>query len=176
MTGSRSVVLEDSLGTRVENPGEEQISGAIEKIGSTLDFCVLHLGTGSYVQTAGDQNRLLIEYSESGRTFASSRTDFDARTVAGVFVDAMQGRNGWKEEYTFTPIGAPGDSGRDREPSDPGQFGEAPGRSAAGTRAEDLSVKDQLLGSVKRQVSREASYSIGSLIRRLIRGFTRRRF
>lgn len=154
----RAVILEDSNGGRFTDPSESQILSTVEHIGNSLDHCILHLGDDEYLQTAGERNRLFIEYSDVGGMFRSTKTDFDAATVARIFTAAGQGAHGWKREYVFERTGA------------------GAGVAGAGTGAEsDGSLKDQLLDSVKKGVQREASYGVGRMVRGLIRNVTRRR-
>ena len=168
----RAVILEDSNGCRVADPSESQILSTVEHIGDSLDHCILHLGDEEYLQTAGEHNRLFIEYADAAGMFRSAKTDFDAVTVARIFADAMQGAYGWKREYVFDRTGAgagvaDGDTGSEAQPGG--------ARSSGTSGASGTSVKDQLLDSVKKGVQREASYGVGRMVRGLIRNVTRRR-
>ena len=147
--------LEDSDGGQRANPSEAEISAAIARIGDSLDHCILHLPGGAFVQTAGGRNRLFIEYGDASGLFESAKTDFDAAMVAGVFAAAMAGNDAWKAQYVFE------------------RTGEAQG--GAETSPAGGSLNDQLLGSVKRELNREASRGIGNLVRKGIRSFTDRR-
>lgn len=162
----RAVILEDSNGSRIADPSESQILRTVEHIGDSLDHCILHLGGEEYLQTAGEHNRLFIEYADAAGMFRSAKTDFDAGTVARIFADAIEGAYGWKREYVFDRTGAgagvaDGGTGSEAQPG--------------GARASGTSVKDQLLDSVKKGVQREASYGVGRMVRGLIRNVTRRR-
>ncbi|NBF41262.1 MAG: hypothetical protein GVY14_12695 [Spirochaetes bacterium] len=161
-----AVILEDSNGGRVADPSESQILSTVEQIGNSLDHCILHLGGDEYLQTAGERNRLFIEYSDVGGMFRSTKTDFDAVTVGQIFAAAMQGSQGWKREYVFDRTGAGAGV------ADGGTGAEA---HSGGARASGTSVKDQLLDSVKKGVQQEASYGVGRMVRGLIRNVTRRR-
>ncbi|MFP4373121.1 MAG: hypothetical protein ACLFPO_02220 [Spirochaetaceae bacterium] len=159
----RAVILEDSNGGRIADPSESQILSTVEQIGDSLDHCILHLGDEEFLQTAGERNRLFIEYADVGGMFRSAKTDFDATTVARIFASAGQGSHGWKREYVFERTGA-GD----------GVAGARVAGAGTGAGAE-ASLKDQLLDSVKKGVQREASYGVGRMVRGLIRNVTRRR-
>ncbi len=154
----RAVILEDSNGGRIADPSESQILSTVEHIGDSLDHCILHLGDEEYLQTAGERNRLFIEYADVGGMFRSAKADFDAATVARIFTSAGQGSHGWKREYVF-----------ERTDTGAGAAGTGTGAGAEG------SLKDQLLDSVKKGVQREASYGVGRMVRGLIRNVTRRR-
>jgi hypothetical protein len=166
--------LEDSEGGIQNNPTESHIAATLGRIGDTIDHCILHLPGDAFVQTAGGRNRLLIQYADASGFFESAKSDFDTATVSGIFAAAMAGDDAWKGQYVFektgeaegeTEAGGGGASRMDRpggpeEPTTPGAGG---------------SLKDQLLGSVKRELNREASRGIGNLVRKGIRSLTDRR-
>ena len=154
----RAVILEDSKEGRIADPSESQILSTVEHIGDSLDHCILHLGDEEYLQTAGERNRLFIEYADVGGMFRSAKTDFDAATVARIFTSAGQGSCGWKREYVF-------------ERMDAGAEAAGAGKGAVA----EGSLKEQLLDSVKKGVQREASPGVGRMVRGLIRNARRRR-
>jgi len=135
-----AILLEDSDGGIQNNPSEAQIRATLERIGSSLDHCVLHLPGDAFVQTAGDASGLLLEYGDATGLYASDRSDLDVATVTRIFSEAAAGGDGWKGEFSFR------------------NTDEASGRAAAGG-----SLKDQLLGQVKREISREASRGVGNV-------------
>lgn len=164
-----SAFLEDSNGGRVDSPSEESIRSTVEKVGAGLDHCILHLGGASYVQTAGDHNRLLLQYADETGMHESAKVDFDVETVTAVFVGALNGNNSWKTEYNFrsaTGGNAPQSTSAGRPIG---------GGAPSGSSGRGGSIKDQVLGQVKREVSREASYGLGSVIRRFLRSLFGRR-
>jgi len=174
--------LEDSEGGRQDNPSEAQIAATLERIGTSLDHCVLHLSGGDFVQTAGDASGLLVQYSDSSGFYESGASDFDVATVARIFTDFAAGSNGWKQKYAFQRTDGP--DGAEESASPEGSRGGSfrmPGSGAGGTGGTDPgtpagggSFKDQLLNQVKREIGREASRGVGNLIRKGIRGITRR--
>ncbi|MFP4432189.1 MAG: hypothetical protein ACOCW6_07550 [Spirochaetota bacterium] len=166
--------LEDSDGGRKNNPSEADIRATIARIGDSLDHCILHLPGDAFVQTAGGQNRLLIQYADASGFFESATADFDSATVGSIFAAAMAGDDAWKGQYVFektgeaegeTEAGGGGASRMDRPASPEG----------SATPVAGGSLKDQLLGSVKRELNREASRGIGNLVRKGIRSLTDRR-
>jgi hypothetical protein len=146
------IFLEDSDGRRQNNPSEGQIVATLERIGSSLDHCILNLPDDSFVQTAGGGSGLLVQYRDASGMYESDRSDFDVATVARVFAEAATGGDGWKREHSFQKI-------------DDAVSGAVPGGS----------LKDQLLGHMKREISRETSRGVGNLIRKGIRGLSGRR-
>lgn len=190
--GTGVVRLEDSNGQEVSNPSEAQIRETIAAVGTDIEHCILHLSDDSFVQTAGDRDRLLIEYSDSNGFFESGRVDFDAETVANIFAEAMNGNHTWKTEYNFSRSGEPsgsggaesgrgGASGSETSGTRPGERGGAipgeHGHGGHGTASMGGSLKDKVIGQVKREVGREATYGLNSIIRRVMRTiFGGRRF
>ena len=83
--------LEDSNGTRHENPSPAVITATLEQIGTTLDHCILELDGDEFVQAAGAPGRLFVQYGSGGTVQDSARTDLDVATVARVFSEAMAG-------------------------------------------------------------------------------------
>jgi hypothetical protein len=171
-----AIFLEDSDGSHQNNPSEAQITATLERIGSSLDHCILHLPGESFVQTAGDSSGLLIEYGDATGLYASDGSDFDVATVARVFAEAAAGRDGWKNEFSFRKTDeAPGGAdagGRSFRMPGVGSGTGTTGGAGAGTGG---SLKDQLLGQVKREISREASRGVGNIVRKGIRGIMGRR-
>jgi hypothetical protein len=181
------VKLEDSTGKMVDNPTPEQIEAAIGDVGSRTDHCILHLPGESFVQTAGSRDRLFVQYSDGGEIMESDRIDFDAATVARIFVDAMEGSSGWKSDYVFASAGGGAGDGasEERRGARMGGLGRLGGLGAIGTGAAagdqagtgasgSQSMKDQLLSSVKREVNREVSRGVGKLVRNVFRSVSGR--
>jgi hypothetical protein len=170
--------LEDSAGKLVENPTPEQIEAALSDVGSRTDHCILHMDGESFVQTTGSRDRLFVQYSDGGEIMESDRHDFDAATVARIFVDAMAGRNGWKSDYAFASIGGGPDEGASEGSRRPGLGGlglpGGLGGTGTGGGIGGQSMKDQLLNSVKREVNREVSRGVGGLVRKVIRSVSGR--
>lgn len=157
------IILEDSEGGRQGNPTESQIRATIERIGDSLDHCILHLPGGEFVQTAGDRDRLLIQYSDAGEIVESAGAEFDAAQVTRIFMAAVSGNDEWKQEFVSRKTGGGGEA-------------ETPGTAeTAGTESSGGSLKEQLFGSVKRELNREASRGLGNLVRKGIRTFSGRR-
>ncbi|MFW6228221.1 MAG: hypothetical protein ACOC2V_02075 [Alkalispirochaeta sp.] len=176
--------LEDSDGGMQDNPSEAQIAAILERIGTSLDHCVLHLEGDYFVQTAGDTSGLLLQYSDSSGFYESPATDFDVATVARIFADSAAGRDGWKQKYVFHRTDGPGGAEESVSPETsrgssfrmPGTGTGSANEAGAGTLAGagGGSFKDQLLNQVKREIGREASRGVGNLIRKGIRGISRR--
>jgi hypothetical protein len=102
---STNVVLEPSEGSSIPNPTGEQIRSMLERIGNGLDHCILDLGAETeYVQAAGAANRLLVQYRDTAGMFESLRSDLDVAAVHRIFLDAMAGATGWKQEFAFRPL------------------------------------------------------------------------
>ncbi|MFP4484849.1 MAG: hypothetical protein ACOCYG_04230 [Spirochaetota bacterium] len=154
-----AVFLEDSNGKHRNDPSDAEIAATLEQIGVSLDHCVLHLAGEAFVQSAGDASGLLVQYGDGSGVYESDRSDLDVATVTRIFVEAAAGRDGWKSEHTFHRLsGGP----------ETGQASPDSGRMQG-------SLKDQLLGRVKREIGREASQGVGRVIRRGIRGIMGRR-
>lgn len=132
--------LEDSNGKIIDNPSKEQVLAAVERLGAGLDHCILSIGTGSdFVQSAGSKNKLCIQYRDASGMFESARGDFDAATVGRVFIEALNGADGWKSEFVFEPMETP-ETGRTAGDERPG-----PGPQK--------SLKDELLDMAARGVA-----------------------
>jgi hypothetical protein len=159
-----SIMLEDSEGNRIVDPSEDQIASVIEKIGGKLDHCILHLGSGKFLQTAGSRNQLLLQYDDGSGLFESSRTDFDAQTVSRIFVSALNGQVDWKTTYDFSRASAGGGD----EPSGRAESADTSSSRSGGRR----SLKDQLIDSVKR----ETESGINQIVRQGVRGIFRKKF
>jgi hypothetical protein len=145
------IFLEDSNGGTLNTPSEAQIAATLEQVGSSLDHCILHLPGDAFVQTAGGGSGLLVQYGDASGMYESDRSDFDVATVTRMFSEAAAGVDRWKREFSFRKTDEPG----------------------GGTGSEG-SLKEQLLGQVKREIGREASRGVGNLIRKGIRGITGR--
>ncbi len=156
--------LEDSEGRHQNDPSEAQIAATLERIGRSLDHCVLHLPGEAFVQTAGDASGLFVEYGDASGQYASDRSDFDVAAVTRIFAEAAAGRDGWKREFAFRPSGGGAETG-----------GAEMGKTSSGRLGTPGSLKDQLLGQVKRELGREASRGVGNVIRKGIRGIIGRR-
>lgn len=157
---SDSITLEDSDGKTVKNPTEAQIISTLEKIGSTLDHCILDLGDPGFLQAAGSKGRLLIQYSDGSDMYESVKSDFTAAAVGKIFLDAMSGRTEWKKEFAFTSMNDTGGSGKSQ--------GAATGHGPA--EAQNRSFKEGILGTVKNEVSS----GIGRLISKAVKGIFRK--
>jgi hypothetical protein len=155
--------LEDSDGKMINDPTEGEILSTLKRIGAGLEHCILNYqdsaGSEFFIQAAGSQSGLFIQYNELGGQFQSTRSDLDAETVCRIFLAAAKGESGWKTELAFEPLdglgGSSGDGnrGRAQEP--------AYGVPGAGSR----SLKDEVLDSVRR----EAKSGVLGLIRRIVR-------
>lgn len=174
---SASIFLEDSHGGHQNDPTPAQIAATVERVGDSLDHCVLHLPGDAFVQTAGSPGALLIQYADATGMYESGDASFDATTVARVFTEAMRGTDGWKREFSFERTG-------DAEVSDDERTGATP-RTASGTGTMETrgsdgaahtneSMKDQIVRSVKQDIARQASRGVSNLIRRGIRSITGR--
>lgn len=169
--------LEDSEGNRRANPSASDIAATLRQIGDTLDHCILHLPGDAFVQTAGSRNRLLIQYADASGFFESAKSDFDTATVGSVFAAAMAGDDAWKGQYVFEKTGKAGAAAETVPAGDsgPNRMDRPAGPDGPATPGAGGSLKDQLLGSVKRELNREASRGIGNLVRKGIRSLTDRR-
>lgn len=162
--------LEDSNGTRHENPSPAVITATLEQIGTTLDHCILELDGDEFVQAAGAPGRLFVQYGSGGTVQESARTDLDVATVARVFSEAIAGNDAWKTEMGFRPAGGAAGATAQTGPRASSATGAAAG-AATGS-----SLKNEILGQVRRQAGREVSYGVGRMVRRLLRRLLGGRF
>lgn len=167
--------LEDSNGTRHENPSPAVITGTLEQIGTTLDHCILELDGDEFVQVYGGQGRLFVQYGSGGTLEESARTDLDVATVARVFSEAIAGTDAWKAELGFAPTGGAGGPSAQTSRG-PVSAGTAGAGGPAADAATGASLKDEILGQVRRQAGREVSYGAGRMVRRLLRRLLGGRF
>ena len=167
--------LEDSNGTRHENPSPAVITATLEQIGTTLDHCILELDGDEFVQAAGAPGRLFVQYGSGGTVQESARTDLDVATVALVFSEAMAGNDAWKTEMGFAALG--GAAGATAQTSRGSVSAATAGAGGpAADAATGASLKDEILGQVRRQAGREVSYGAGRMVRRLLRRLLGGRF
>ena len=162
-----TITLEDSTGARVENPSEAHISEALGRIGAGSEHCSLSLSDDSFVQAAGGQNQLLVQYRDASGMFESAKTDFDVQAVTRIFVDAMNGSNSWKTDYNFQPADDGEAAGEQRGSRIRGMAGNAGNASRQfGSR-----VADQ----ARREATSEISWKISRFVRETIRSIFRGR-
>ncbi|TVQ19137.1 MAG: hypothetical protein EA382_16920 [Spirochaetaceae bacterium] len=163
-----SITMEDSNGATISNPSEAQIAETLGRIGAGIDHCSLSLPGDSFVQAAGAHNQLFVEYRDASGIYTSAKKDFDATAVARIFVDAMNGKEGWKTDYNFQRgEDGGGDAAQPRESRIRGMAG------AAGDASKRFG--SQMVGEARREVSSEASYGVSRVIRQFIRSLFRGR-
>lgn len=170
--GEGSVFLEDSEGRRHADPSAEEVRELVHQIGGSLEHCILHLPGHAFLQCAGDASGLLIQYSDGRELFESGKSDFAPSTVAEIFIKAMNGDIGWKDEYVFRSSGST--AGGERVSAIGSGFPGTGQVDRDGAGATGGSLKDQLLRAAKREISSEASRGLGNLVRKGIRSITRR--
>ncbi|TVQ26132.1 MAG: hypothetical protein EA383_06285 [Spirochaetaceae bacterium] len=163
-----TISLEDSTGATISNPSEAQIGETLDRIGSGIDHCIINLPNDSFVQAAGEHNRLFVEYRDGSGMYSSAKRDFDTAAVTRIFADAIGDKDGWKTDYNFQPKeGDAGETAQARESRIRGMAGAA---SGAGKR-----FGSQMAGQARREISSEASYGVSRFIRNLIRSVFRGR-
>ncbi len=170
------IYLEDSNGSCIQAPSDAQIRATLEQLGGALEHCILHLPGGAFVQTAGEPGRLVLEYADAEGRYESDHADLDVSTVASIFAAASIGDQGWKREHAFTrtgdgPVGGSGPQAagvEDAAPAEQLHHEQNPERERG-------SVKDDLLGGLKREISREASRGMRNLVRKGMRSFRKPR-
>ena len=163
-----TITLEDSNGATISNPSEVQISEALGRIGAGIDHCSLSLPSDSFVQAAGGQNQLFVEYRDSSGMYSSAKKDFDVVSVTRIFVDAMSGKDGWKTDYNFQRNE---DGGAEASPARESRIrGMAGAAGGAGKR-----FGGQMAGQARREASSEVSYGVSRIIRQFVRSLFRGR-
>ncbi len=153
--------LEDSQGKTIKNPTPEQIQAKVAKIGAGLDFCTLNFGDEFFIQAAGDHNRLFLQYRDAAGMHESTEANFDNASVAKIFVAALNGQTGWKQDFSFSPTGpSQGPSQEVKGPEDQKLgFGEAVKKG----------VMDAARWETTRAARRTASRGISSIIKKFLK-------
>ncbi len=185
--------LENSDGTVIKDPADADLSSAIDRVGASLTHCILDLGDAGFVQAAGTPGRLTVEYRDGSGMYQSTGTALDAATVQGIFIDARNGRTGWKQEIAFEPIPESGPEASGAGIGHGGDFAAAPGaRRSVSTRGFASAGAGGMLGArgigarrqrgprtlkdqVARTAGREVRFGIGRIIGRFIRSLLRGR-
>lgn len=163
--------LERSDGKITQNPGKAEIDQVVDGIGREYDFCILGEGD-SFVQTAGSEDGLLVQYRDAGGMFESVRSDLDAAAVKDIFSQFLNGQADWKTSMEFSPMdmgGAGADSGAAADSGGGIKTGTADDSQEART---EKSFADQLKDSVKK----EAMNSVNRAARKITRGVFRKFF
>ncbi len=166
--GINQASLEDSNGKRIANPGGEQILGTLNRIGTSIEHCILELGSSDdFIQAAGSRDRLLVQYRDSTGMYESARSDLDSKTVGQMLMDAIAGKNGWKSDFEFSlmeSFGSADESGTaEASASASGGASRGPGGI---TDNPERSLKDQLMDTVKK----EAVSGVNRLLKKGVKG------
>lgn len=159
--------LEDSTGAHIENPDEAQISEGLSRIGAGCDFCGLSFSENSFVQAAGEQNKLFVQYRDKSGLFESAKTDFDVQTVTKIFMDAMNGKDSWKTDYNFQPAESDEATGEQKDSRVRGMA------DAAGSASKNFGSR--MASQAKREATSEVSMKVSRLVRDSIRSILRKR-
>ncbi len=162
--------LERSDGKITQNPGKAELEEVIDAIGREYDFCILGEGD-SFVQTAGSDSGLLIQYRDSEGMFESVRSDLDKATVQDIFSQFLNGQSGWKTSMEFSPMEM-GGSGADSESAAGSAGGIKTGAAdGSGEGRTEKSFADQLKDSVKKEAMRSANRAARKITRGVFRKF-----
>jgi len=152
----RHVTLEPSKGPTIPNPTRQQIHDMLSRIGKDLNHCILTLGSeDEFVQAAGEENRLLIQYRDATGMFESLQSDLSVETVERTFQDALSGNASWKTELGFRFVDAPAPKHT---------------HASAGPAAPPKSAGQDAMDSVKRAAKDAAKRAVKSGLRGLFGG------
>lgn len=163
--------LERSDGKITQNPGKAELEEVIDGIGREYDFCTLGEGD-SFVQTAGGDGGLLVQYRDSSGMFESVRGDLDKATVQDIFSQFLNGQTGWKTSIDFSPMEM-GDSGADSDSA----AGSAGGiRTGAADGSQEGRTEKSFADQLKDSVKKEAMNSVNRAARKITRGVFRKFF
>jgi len=150
--------LECSDGKIIQNPGTTQVDDTIAKIGNELDFCILSDGD-NFIQAAASDSGLLVQYSDAGGMFESTRSDFDCGTVQDFFRQFLSKMDDWKSSADFTAM----DSG---ETTSGAAASENSRAQAAGPKK---SLKETLVDSMKSEAANSVNRAAKKITRNLFR-------
>ncbi len=160
---SEKIFLEDSNGKIVNNPSEEDISAALENIGTKTEHCILNLDSDiSFIQAAGSKNSLFIQYSDNSGIYESSRNDMKVSEVSEIFKSASHGDTNWKKRMEFSLIDSnagKADSGKSCCAGNPS--------CCSNENTQKKSFKDQILDAVKYEATANATKVVRKGIRNL---------
>lgn len=95
--------LELSNGSIIENPTHSDLENWIRKIGTEIDHLILIDGD-DFIQTAGEQDSLVIQRQEAGDLDDTEDT-FDTETVIQTFQEYLDGDTGGKSPAVSTSKG-----------------------------------------------------------------------
>lgn len=152
--------LEDSDG-KIFNPvSEDELSAVIDKVGGALDFCTLSNGDG-FIQTAGSSGGLLIQYRDSSGQYESDDTSLSSGAVKDIFSAYLKGDESWKNGISFS-----------KWSEDDGQAEDSDSNARLNSGPKDFSP-ESIKKTVVNAVKGEATRSISSMVRRLIRNIFR---
>ena len=96
--------LQPENGEVVSNPDDAAIERMIRSIdGEENNFVILDSGRPDnwFIQTAGDQTALIVEYRQEGKQYTSGDTSVPVEKVISIFQRYARGDDSWKAELQW---------------------------------------------------------------------------
>ncbi|MBI9104253.1 MAG: hypothetical protein JEY99_17680 [Spirochaetales bacterium] len=155
------MTLEDSDGRFLKSVSEEDLFTVLEKIGKSLDFCILSNG-GDFIQSAGSDGGQLIQYRDASGQYESDDTSLPLEKVKEVFLSYLKGDGLWKSSCSWTMQDGP-------EESDEAQPGNMSKPDHLSGNLSGDSIKKTLINAAKGEATRSLSYMVRRFIRNIFR-------